>query len=775
MNSSKVLKSLLLLAVFSSVSIAARAQSFDYHSHPRLNFTFKNAQISLQIDPQNVSLNGSVLYNLTANISGADTLLLDAPEIKIDSVQSQGRKLFYDQRDNHLRIALTDSSQRGKDYSVKIYYQAAPHFGLLKSSEGTIWTSMLPRSIRHWLPVRDNPRVRMNVTFSLHIPDDYKVFASGIIRDKHMFHDSTKKITFKTGDSIPITSLAFGVGHFHGINSFAEPNSISSKQQQKLVSETKKIIQSIKDATGKGYPFQRVTLAILNDDHWETKSYGASTVFLYKNRGNWLKQLRRGLVAQWIGVYLNEGQWSKSWPIHFMQAVLSNEISGSEVYMEPSKYDPQTPFPTVYDKFGLKDWNYWQDYKSWNIPIAENIIDEVISKLLKSGSTTVTPETFKIAWYKASGQPKVTLPTFHPTISSSGSEAGNDTIRYRVDFHLNEQKDTLNLAFKAEQGELQRALTLPVIIIADSSNQTKQIDLSGSAGSFSMLLPGGTQNVRLKIPARQHLVFEVHKPVEYSLYQLNNADDVKLQTRAARQLGYHTDDPDLQLALVNAMKKDNKPEVQTALLKSYGEITKGASGTQKRFLDALSSDHEKIQLAALKGLQNYKSESVTQRLKKVAETNTDPNLAGQAMAMFMGRVDSTAALNFTNTLVQQDTSGTRAIVAAGALAKNGYSKRAMKYAGFYAQPLYAYPVRKQALQILLSGEDSTGVENEQLSKLINDYDPRIRYLMARNIRKISLNADSVLSEHQEYDARVYKALKKGQEVRNEKQEVKSKK
>jgi hypothetical protein len=755
----KFSKSSLFIVLISAIAFAAHAQSFDYQARPRLNFTYKSAQINLRINPESVALKGDVLYNLTANISGADTLLLNAPGITIDSVQSNGKKLVFSKKNDRLQISLPNSSQSGKSYTVKIYYQAAPHFGLLKSSDGTVWTSMLPRSTRHWLPVRDNPRVRMNVTLSLRIPNSYKVFASGIIRDTHNFRDSTKKVTFKTGSAIPITSLAFGIGHFHGINSFAEPNSISSGKQQKLVGKTKQIIAKIKKITGMGYPFQRVTLAILNDDHWETKPYGASTVFLYKNRGNWMTQLRRGLIAQWIGVYLNEGQWVQSWPIHFMQAALYAQLTDSAGYMAPNVYDPQTPFSTVYDQFGLKNWNFWQEYKTWNVPNTKEIVEKVIPELLKTGPSAITPETFKTAWYKASGQPQVNLPSFHPEAASSGSVAGRDTLHYRVKFEPNKADSTLSIVFNAEKDSVQQQpITLPVTIVSNGARQNKQIQLNGPSDSVSISLPAGVQNVLLQAPKQPPIVFEIHKPVSYSLYQLRNGGTPELQARAATQLGYHTNDPDLQLALVNAMKNSKNPDVQAALLQAYGEITKGASGTQKRFLDALSSPHEKVQIAALEGLRDYKSVAITEQLQKFAENNTHAGLAARAMEMYMQRVDSTTALNFANTLVQQDTSGTRAVVGAEALAKDGFTKRAVQYAGFYMDPVYTYPVRKRALGILMTYDKSAANWNKRLKMLMNDLDPRIRYLAAKNIDKIPVNADSILSSHKEYDARVAREL-----------------
>lgn len=491
----------LLLTGF--VPLVAGAQEFDYQPRPEFDYSFENAKINLRIHPQQVTLEGSVFYRLRADISGADTLVLNAPGITIDSVKSHGQNLAFVHKNQYLKIALTDSSQRGSKYSVKIYYKASPNFGLLKSSEGTIWTSMLPRATRHWLPVRDNPRTRMTVTLSMRVPDNFKVFASGISRGKHMYPDSTKKITFRTGNAIPITTLTFGVGHFHGINSFAEPNSISAAEQRKLVKKTKQIIQEIKKVTGMGYPFQRVTLAILKDDHWETKAYGASTIFLYKNRGAWMKQLRRGLCAQWVGVYLNEGRWAGSWPIRFMQTALLNRITGSGVPVNMSGGELQPPFSTVYNHFGVANWRKWQQSRIWSLPNPKHIVLDVMRSLLEIGPVTITPAMFKTIWYKVSGRTGPDVPFYPPQMVSNHRTTERNAVHYQVNFDLNAQTNTLELTFKTDSTSLQQPVMFTAIIKSDSVNRTKNIGVKGELDSVSISLPRGTQNVRLHVLNRK--------------------------------------------------------------------------------------------------------------------------------------------------------------------------------------------------------------------------------------------------------------------------------
>jgi HEAT repeat protein len=742
----------------------ANAQEFDYSPHPVLNYKFTQAVVNLRLNPHNISLKGSVLYDVTPNINGADTLVLDAPQIKIDSVRSKGRSLNYRSKDGHLYIAVTNAAQRGKQYQVKIYYRAKPSFGLLKSSEGTVWTSMLPRSTRHWLPVKDNPRVEMKVTLSLRFPSDYKVFASGISKAQQMYPDSTKKITFETGRPIPITTLAFGVGHFHGINSFAEPNSIAPGKQPKLVRKTKQIIHKISNVTGMDYPYQRLSLVILNDHHWEEKSYGASTIFLYKNEGNWINQLRRGLIAQWFGVYKHSPRWGESKPIKFLQAVLYYQLVDSAALLKTGVDRPKLRVPTIYSQYSPENWNFWQEYVLHH-SATKNIAIELMQQLFKQGNDTITPENFQDAWYQVSGQPRLKLPSYKTNstiaVNIAADTLKSDTVRYRVNFKLNQLRDTLQLSFKAQKGILPHPVKLAAVIIADSSKQQRQINLADTMETVSLALPAGTQNVRLQAPDSIPLALVEFKPISYSLYQLHHAKSARARVKAARQLGAHTKDTDLQLAVITALKNNQNPKVQAALLQAYGKLTHGAAGTQQRFIRALKSKNKEVQLAAIKELKNYKGPAVTKQLQTLLQNKTDSTLAVRALGMYLQRADSTTALNFVNTLVQQDTSGVRAIAAVGALAKRGLTKRAIKYANFYVKPFYAYPVRKEALKILVAYDDSAKSWQKRLPKLINALDPRIRFLTIKNLGRIpGANKDSLLTMHQEYDARVYGAMKR---------------
>lgn len=746
----------------------AQTRSFDYEERPRLNFQFTEATIDLQLNPEEETITGSVEYRMKANINGVDSLSLQAAQLQIDSVLTQGQKIDFNLQDDEVRIALTDSSVIGEQYEVQVFYHGSPTFGLLKSAEGSMWTSLLPLSNRHWVPIADHPGVSFTSILSLTVPSEYAVAATGVQTDEEVLGNGNKRVTYRSGRRVPATALGFAIGQFNEegisygikrINSYAEPRSVDANRQRELAQQAEQVIRQVEDATKVEYPFQRLQIIILNDHHWEQKPYGASTVFLYKNRGDLEHQLSRGIYAQWFGVYQREVQWSNAWPVNFFQTALHYNINDEPVTLE-KKHSPKTDLSTVYDNFSIDNWNFWQQFKSWERPNLKQIAGRIIPELLTSGSGAFTPQQYADIWYRFSGQPAIDVPSFESAADKDASTEA-DSIRYRVDYNLAGNRQNLQLVFTAQQGVINETVSLPIEIVSGGGANASSVSFSGNADSTSISLPAGTQNVRIGVPSGRKLILDERKPVPFLLYQLRNAETTEARKKAAEQIGYHSDNPDLQLALNDFMDQSMEPEVEAALLRSFGDITNGATGTQKRFLDALNNENKQIRAAALEVLNNYSEEAVTQQIKVIAESESDDELSNQALKIYLQRVDSTAALQFTNTLVQQDTVGTKAIEAIAALAEAGSTTKATELATFYIEPVYAYPVRKQALQILLANDTSKENWKKRTEMLLGDYDPRIRFFTIKNIGKIpGIDAQAILSSQikEEYDARVVDAM-----------------
>ncbi len=754
-NYKRILFFTVILAVF---SFTVRGQSFDYQSKPVFAFDYLETAVDLNLNIQQAALMGSVTYLLRANSTGADSLILHAPEITVDSVLVGSKTLNYFIQNGLLNIALPDSGLSGQ-FQIQIYYQTDPRFGLLKDSEGTIWTSLLPKSHRHWMPSPDHPRVETVTTLTLNVPADYRIAATGVKTDEEILGLERKEVTFRSSKPVPITSLSFAAGNFntegtsYGIKriiTYAGANTISDAEQNRLADQAREIVRQIENAAEMEYPYQRVHVVVLNDHFWEQKPYGASVIYLYQNRGDLINQLRRGLYAQWFGVYQHEAQWADARPIQLFQSALHYKIADEPAFLK-SKDSPEKGFSTIYERYSVDRWNFWQNMPQWNVPRTQQIAMQIIPKVLALGSGTFTPAQYDNIWYRYSGMPSIEVPAFE-----NDQKIENEGHLYRVDYDL--QNQSLKLVFTAEENALQNPQTLSLQIVEGGSVRTEKITFAGMKDSVSVAVSPTVQNVRFRLNSDNQLRFEIHKPVPFILYQLDNAESVRARKKAALQLGYHTGNPDLQLLITGYLNRETESEVKAALLKSYAAITGGAAGTQQYFIEALDSPHPEVRQAAIEALQKYpKNAEVTAQIRNVIDASD--SLSDQALEMYMRRIDSTQALTFVKNLVQQDTAGTRAINAIAALAEAGKTETAVELAQYYIQPVYIYPVRKKALSVLLIYDDSAEKWNERLQMLLTDLDPRIRYLTVQNLESIpGVNEEAVLEKYLPtiFDERIWK-------------------
>ncbi len=752
-----------MFAIALSSAFTAHGQSFDYEKRPVLKFDFLEANIDLKLIPGEAKVAGSVTYRLKAHVTGADSLTLHAPEIAIDSVLASGEALNYSTQNDRLFIALEDSIVSGEQYQLQIYYHSNPRFGLLKDSEGTVWTSLLPKSHRHWFPSPGHPRVEAITTLSLTVPAAYSVAATGVKTDDEILGLETKKVTFRSSKPIPVTSLSFAAGTFnregtsYGIKriiTYAESKTISASTQNRLANKARSIITEIEKITGTKYPYQRLHIVVLNDHFWEQKPYGATVIYLYQNRGELMNQLRRGLYAQWFGVFQHEGQWADAWPMQLFQSALHYQLTDKPAFLK-AEDAPETNFSTVYENYSVNRWNFWQRLPQWGSE-TQQVAVQIIPEMLSYGSGTFTPQQVENIWYRHSGLPDIDIADFKNKINTRETVSLQSV--YRVDYNL--LNGSLKLVFTAEKNALEKPQTISLKVIEGGAGNVQQVTVAGAKDSAMISIPAGVQNVRLLTKKEDGIQFKIHKAVPFILYQLDNAESTAARRRAALQLGYHTENPDLQLALTSYLKRELEPEVKAALLKSYASITNGATGTQQYFMEALSNPHPAVQKAALEALQYYPyNPQITEQIRKVI--NEDSKLSDKALAVYMQRIDSARALNLVNIIIQQDTAGTKAITAIAKLAEAGQTEAAVKRAKYYIQPVYSYPVRKKAFAVLLKYDNSAERWSKRMKMLLTDLDPRIRYLTIQNLSKIpGVNREEALQKYipEAYDARIFYSI-----------------
>lgn len=743
------------------------AQQFDYEKFPQLDVELLSLDAEVRLDAENNAIRGNVDYTLRTRRAGVDSLVLNAAHMEIENATVFGEEADFHLHNDSLFISLSDSSALDEEFEVSVSYNTTPQFGVLKNENGTLWSSTLPGSVRHWLPVIDHPRVTVTSRMRIAVPSGYSVVATGRLTGEEIVNVDYQAFTFETEEPVPASALSFAAGSFDVVEStsgqmpvnLAVEDVITGIDGTSLLATAEGVIDEIEQSFGVSFPFQELNIVLVSDHFWETKSWGASTVFLYENAGNIEAQLRRGIYAQWLGIHQREEQWSEARALNVLQTALHYQLAESPARIKSSDR-PETTSSTLYDIFTISTWNSWQQ----NFPTVnsnwQRTVNESLEAVLQWPAGVYSFTDYATYWYEQSGQPRFELPS--PDTEGDESSAGLDTVLYRVDYDLNEEDGEMKLTFTAEQGSYDELVTLPLTVVTRGETSRSDITFTGTADSVIVNVPVFVETVHLDASGREKLVLDEFKPVPFLIYEIRNAESSGQQAEAARKLSHYADNPDLGLAVRDILTRDLDSEVEAALLRSLAEITDGASGTEQVFLDRLDSDERDVQLAALSALQNYRqSESVLSAVRDFAADADSISTFRNAAGILAGLAGVDQFKTFTNTVVQSDTAGHKAVYTIQQLANMGETDQAVRLADFYIENVYEYQVRASALGILIQHDNTPEDWRTRAEQLLADLDPRIRFLTVKGLSNISgLDTRDILREYMldEYDARVHQQM-----------------
>lgn len=757
------------------------AQSFDHESYPKLDFNFTELELELGIQPQNLRIDAAATYQVEANVSGADTVIVYAAHMDISSASVDGQETEFRLHNDSLFIPLAEPAEKGQNHEVRIRYSTDPRFGLLKNNSNTVWTSMLPRSQRHWVPVVDNPHVTLKTSFNISVPAGYDVWATGRKTGEESVTEEVVQYQFTSETEVPASDLAFAIGNFESqsttygikrINLAVEQDLANETDLQQLLQQAYDWLRKVENEMQSEFPYDRLNIVVMKDHGWETKSWGGSTIFIYQNRGDLQRQLLRGVIAQWVGSKQRAAQWSQADAIMLYQTLIQQSLTGEMANLEVED-QPQTPRQSLYDLFGPERWNVWQQrWSQWKEQSKDWMIRNTHPAMIRQLSPVITWKDYADLWYQQSGQPmfgasEVINQQADTSISSpsSADQETADSVMYQVTYQLNETGEQLILRFEASQGVYDELIFLPLHKIYGDGTDTEEVSFTGIKDSDSVIVSPDIRTAHLEIPDNLNLKIDEHKPVPFLLYELRNAESLDQRSRAAENLGAHTDNPDLQLAIMDALESDVKPEVRGALLTSLADITRGAAGTEQIFLNALQHESRVVQIAGLKALENYtESPDIQNAVKKMTATADHISVFKQGIAALSGMASGEELEAFLSDIARRDTVGYRSVAAIQQLAEKGQTGTLSEAARFLNED-YEYGVRQAALNLLIEYDNTAGNWLERGQELLPESaDPRIRYLIVQGLLKNqNLEIVSFLEEYlaDEYDARVYHEIRQG--------------
>lgn len=255
-----------------------------------------------------------------------DDINEDGTGMKISSVDYNGKSINIAHDEDRILIDLPESLDQGAEFELVIDYTGQPKDGLIISQNDkkriTVFGDNWPNRAHYWLSTVDHPSDKATVDFSVSVPKDYRVIATGLLQKEESMARKRTKYYWSNSVPIPTKVMVMGAAEFEVFEQgdvAGAPVSTwlykgDAKKGLPLFNETVNILEFFSDWIGE-YPYAKLAHV------QSTTRYGgmenASNIFYYEDIAN-SEVPRDRLIAhetahQWFGNSASEKDWHHVW------------------------------------------------------------------------------------------------------------------------------------------------------------------------------------------------------------------------------------------------------------------------------------------------------------------------------------------------------------------------------------------------------------------------------------------------------------------------------
>lgn len=757
MISRKVISLLTLLLLF-TVSLL-QAQDFDYEKYPKLDFKTEHLEGDIRVTDQAV-IEGDISYTIRFRVGEVDSLVLHAVKMQVDDVLFNERTADFELVDDRLVIFIDEDVQRNDAATVTIRYSAEPKFGLHQNYLGSIYSSLLPITTRHWLPGLDHPSLSFTTDLSITHPSARQVITNGRIESSDVATVDEETTRFRSRYPVTSSSLFFAIGEFdqvvvensnYSVIVSSEMPGVDEQKAEALAAEMIELLEFFTDFTGTDYPYSTIQLLLLNDLKWEIRNYAGGIVLADLNK-DLFYQAKYGVLGQWAGLIASPKQWGEPEAIQLLKGYLAN-AAGLELVGDWDK-----PYAeTIYNAFHVDGLEKWQHYLKSGTDL-NTIVEIAGGDLFKSGGVQYDWASLSRVLYDMTGQPFFEKPQFKRPEREETPE-----YRYTATLEWEEGDSEVLIRFRADGDAVDELVSVTAVEHSLNEKRERSLDFTGSEEEVVLSVSPGIENLQLMITERDDIILEQEKPFMFWIYQVQNDEDAERRKEAAAGLRQYTENPDLQLALLDMLNIESNPRVYAEILNTLSYVTAGASGTDQIFLERASVNQpEVIQVSAAKALSVYSgNQQAISRLRSLAQNSEYKEVRRRSLKSLAEVTEPSSFRNIVETLMLRDNLLNEVPLMLNLLADAGESESAVRFSETFLSREFPVTVRLSVLELVLEHDQSSRNWENRLQNLLFDRDPRMRYNAAAAMSRISEDAREELKKSVlagEFDERVYRKI-----------------
>ncbi|MGC2331341.1 MAG: M1 family aminopeptidase [Candidatus Acidiferrales bacterium] len=645
------------------------------------NYALQDIRTHLWFDLDRRAVHGEVTESIAALRDDVSQLALDSVDLKIESVQVDGKAAKFSVDPKQLVVSLDHPASRGDRHEISIRYEGRPRKGLYfvlpdrnyPQQPSEIWTQGEAEDTRYYIPLYDYPNDRTTSEMILTVPSGWITVSNGRLVGVKDESDGTKTWDWKESQPISTYLISAIAGDFvekddswHGLTlRYVVPRGDGSAIDPTF-ERTKGMLDLFSSKLGVPYPWAQyaqtsvddfveggmenasaTTLAVdnlVNPKLAAEERIGTDDVNSHELAHQWFGDLVT--CKDWANLWLNEGfatffehYWTEqhygaddaayefwrdqnAWfrqPRFFRVPILNRHFDDSDEYEG-----------NVYDKSGwvlrmlrekLGDDDFFRSLHNYlEINRGQNVVTADLQKAIEQ-TTSINVDRFFHQWIYRAGAPEFEVSYTY------------DPATHQVDMNVKQTQDV---------GGLVELFDVPiqVEIATASGRKTYPVEVGQADQNFSF--PADSAPLMVVFDKGDQIFKKVdfRKSTDVLIYQLKNGDTVPDRAEAAVALSGDRDDPKAVAALGEAALHDPFWGIRAEALRALGRT--GGDDAQARVLAALNSEKEPwVRSVAARELGSFKNASVASRLADLA--SNDPAYTVRAAA-----IESLAAIRAPN-------------------------------------------------------------------------------------------------------------------------------
>lgn len=287
---------------------------------------FQDINLNLDFDTVQSKVLGDVTHTFKVLRAQMDSLILDAVDIKINSVIFKNKSInTYQIKNNLLYIYFPEKLSKNEIASIRINYECIPKRGLyfigwndsLHYSQRQIWSQGQGIDNRHWIPMFDDMSDKITQDVFIRFNKKYTVVSNGVLADKKELKTNLMEWHFKMNKPHAPYLIMLAIGNYKTKN-FVSKNGTKITAyyypQKEYCADTTfrysaEMMNFLEKETGFKYPWEQYSVIPVQEYMYGAMENTTATIFgdfflvdeYSINDRDFLPVAAHELAHQWFG------------------------------------------------------------------------------------------------------------------------------------------------------------------------------------------------------------------------------------------------------------------------------------------------------------------------------------------------------------------------------------------------------------------------------------------------------------------------------------------